>query len=345
MKMPAIDMHGHFGPCVTEDNPLCDVWWSRGIDLVKSRARDVNIRLTVVSPLRSIMPEGASDPIAGNEEALNIAGDDPEILFWAVLDPTKAACFDQVGELLNHPRCAGIKLHPHWHRYEIADKGDEIFRFAVEHSALLMSHSGDRYSFPESFIPFTNEYPEARLILAHLGNDADGGLERQVRALQQCVTPNVWVDTSSAKSVYVGLVEWAVEELGSDRIVFGSDTPLYSVASQKARIEFAELSLSDKRNILWDNAAFLLGELAPEGPTDERTVPLCTVESDVEAQLVQDALSERDISYTSDSFDAFSSIYFGKTPKRRIDICVFERDLEQARSVLRELRDKSAEGR
>ncbi len=266
MKMPAIDMHGHFGPYVGKDKSFCDEWWSQSTEVVKRRAREVGIRLTVVTPLKSIFPEGAgrSDPIAGNEDAAKAAGDDPELLFWAVLNPVLQGCFEHVREMLKHPKCAGIKVHPTMHKYEIEDEGDKIFRFAAEESALVLTHSGCERAFPEKFIPFTNRYPEARLILAHLGNSADGSLDRQVRALQQCRTPNVWVDTSSSLSMYAGLIEWGVEMLGSDRLVFGSDTPLYFVASQKARIEFAEIPLADKRKILWENATALLGERAPD---------------------------------------------------------------------------------
>ena len=57
------------------------------------------------------------------------------------------------------------------------------------------------------------------------------------------------------------LVEWAVGQLGVDKILFGTDTPVYVVSSQKARIEFADITEAEKRAILFDNAATLLGEM------------------------------------------------------------------------------------
>jgi predicted TIM-barrel fold metal-dependent hydrolase len=49
-----------------------------------------------------------------------------------------------------------------------------------------------------------------------------------------------------------------VAEIGADRILFGSDTPLYFTAMQRTRIDQAELSDHEKRLILRDNALRLL---------------------------------------------------------------------------------------
>jgi predicted TIM-barrel fold metal-dependent hydrolase len=54
------------------------------------------------------------------------------------------------------------------------------------------------------------------------------------------------------------LIEWAVREAGVEKILFGTDTPLYHCAMQRARIECAELADAQKRRILHDNAFELL---------------------------------------------------------------------------------------
>jgi uncharacterized protein len=56
----------------------------------------------------------------------------------------------------------------------------------------------------------------------------------------------------------VGHAGWAVGEVGAERILFGTDTPLYFSPSQRARIDYAELSDGEKRSILWDNARRIL---------------------------------------------------------------------------------------
>jgi predicted TIM-barrel fold metal-dependent hydrolase len=49
-------------------------------------------------------------------------------------------------------------------------------------------------------------------------------------------------------------VEYAVKEVGAERLLFGSDTPLYHVAMQRSRIDAAEISDKAKLLILRENA-------------------------------------------------------------------------------------------
>jgi predicted TIM-barrel fold metal-dependent hydrolase len=262
--MKAIDIHGHFGVHDRGAGGLATEMRSGGIDVVRRRAKAVDIQWTVVSALRALTLYGG-DVRRGNDDAREAAEGHDDILFWAVLDPRLPESFKQVESLLTHPRCAGIKIHPVNHRYDIRDRGEAIFGFAAHHKALMLTHSGCVNSFPEDFVPFANRYPNVRLILAHLGNSADGNLSRQVYALQRAEAGNVYVDTSSANSINSGLIEWAVAQVGADRILFGTDTPLYFVAAQKARIEYAEMGQDAKQAILFDNAARLLGKrIAPQ---------------------------------------------------------------------------------
>jgi len=260
--MKAIDIHAHFGIHDHGAGGLATEFRSGSIDLVCQRAQEVDVRLSVVSALRSMTLYGG-EPLRGNDDARAAAEAHADVLFWAVLDPHLPESFTQVEELLKHPRCAGIKIHPVNHRYDIRNQGERIFEFAADRHALVLTHSGCVNSFPEDFIPLANHYPAATLILGHLGNSADGNMTRQVHALVRAEAGNVYTDTSSAMSINSGLIEWAVKTACAGRILFGTDSPLYSVAAQKARIEHAEIAEADKEAILFGNAARLLGHKAP----------------------------------------------------------------------------------
>ena len=257
--MKAIDIHAHFGIYDRGGAGLADGWMSGDIDLVRRRATASDIRLTVVSPLRALLPYGG-DVSRGNEDAVEVAERCDDVRFWAVLNPRVMETYVQIEELLAHRGCVGIKIHPREHQYDSREWGDPVFEFAANRNALVLTHSGHPGSDPEDFIPYTNRYPQATLILAHLGNDHEGDYARQVHAVRASAHGNVYVDTSSMKSMMSGLVESAVEMLGADCILFGTDSPLYFTASQKARIEHAEIDDADKRAILFDNAARLLGD-------------------------------------------------------------------------------------
>ncbi|MEJ1972469.1 MAG: amidohydrolase family protein [Lacunisphaera sp.] len=130
----------------------------------------------------------------------------------------------RLARMLKAPWCVGIKIHPEEHAYRIADHGEELFSFFEETGAAVMTHSGCPNSLPEDFVPFADRHPGARVLLAHLGNGngAGGRVDLQVRAIQAAKQGNLWVDTSSARSILPGLVEWAVRELGAEKVLFAA---------------------------------------------------------------------------------------------------------------------------
>jgi len=258
----AIDVHAHYGTWYRPDAPplICD-WMSADGVAVAKRAKEVNVTTTVVSPFSGLMPRGQADTVAGNIEGARVTAETEGLLQWVIANPLQPDTFRQVDEMLAQPQCVGIKIHPEEHVYPIRQHGAALFELAAKHNAIVLTHSGDPHSWPQDFVEFANAYANVQLILAHLGNGGAAGGEPtlQVRAIQDCRHGNVYVDTSSARSIVPGLVEWAVQEIGADRILFGSDTPIYSVAMQRARIDSAVISEEAKRMILRENAQKLLG--------------------------------------------------------------------------------------
>lgn len=93
--------------------------------------------------------------------------------------------------------------------------------------------------------------PEATLIMAHLFGAGQRGLAD--------IAPwsSVLADCCGGEPE-AGRMERAVDALGADRIVFGSDAPGRSFATQLAKVLGARISEEAKRLILWGNAARLL---------------------------------------------------------------------------------------
>jgi uncharacterized protein len=256
-EIPAIDVHAHYGRYDREGGGLANDFRTGFTDVVLDRAKKARIRLSIVSPLAAFFPRGQSDSVSANEDSETVVAATDGLLRWVVVDPTRPRTFDQAVRMLRTPKCAGIKIHPETHAYPIREHGRQIFEFAARHRAVVSTHSGEQNSLPEDFVVFADDFPEVTLILAHLGCGHDGDLSHQVRAVQASRHGNVFIDTSSASSINSNLVEWAVRQVGAEKILFGTDSPLYFAPMQRARIDFADISDAEKELILCRNAAEL----------------------------------------------------------------------------------------
>lgn len=255
----AIDVHGHYGTYRQEVPQLACDCMSGDAATVVCRARAARIEQTIVSPLSGLLPRGKASAFDGNQEADHVVARTEGLLQYVIVNPLDDRTFYQARKRLGQGKCVGIKVHPEEHCYHIREHGKELFAFAAEQHAVMLVHSGEQRSMPDDFVHFANDYPEVRVILAHIGCGWDGDPGHQVRAIQKSKHGNVYADTSSAKSIMPRLIEWAVQEIGADRVLFGTDTPLYFAAMQRARIGHADISDEDKRRILRENAVKLFG--------------------------------------------------------------------------------------
>lgn len=255
----AIDVHAHYGNYDRGKPDIVNEFMMGDARVVADRARRANIRLTIVSPLEALLPRGRGNAVSGNRNAARTVAETPGLLQYVVIDPREPETYRQAEAMLQLPSCVGIKIHPEEHVYPINEFGEAIFEFAAKHKAVVLSHSSERNSLAADLVDWANRFPEMKLILAHIGCGWDNDYTHQVRGVQQSRHGNVFADTSSARSITPNLIEWAVREVGADRVLFGTDTPLYHTAMQRARIDHAELSDDDKRLILRDNAIRLFG--------------------------------------------------------------------------------------
>ena len=253
-SVPAIDFHSHFGanncppdayyPSLFEDGRL---------ESLQRNMAFANIAVSINSHMFTMMPRGQGDVLRGNEKLLQEAEHARGIYFWVVVNPLVPESYAQAADMLQHPRVLGIKVHPEEHLYPIKDHGAAIYEFAARHNAVIITHSGEQNSLPEDFCFFANRYPETKTITSHLGCGFDGSYEHQIRAIEMNEHDNLFTDTSSARSMMHRLIEFAVERIGSEKILFGTDNTCYFSPSQRARIDFADISEADKLNILYRN--------------------------------------------------------------------------------------------
>ena len=177
-----------------------------------------------------------------NRYLMELARKEEWVYQWAVVDPRQEETFRQADALLPLKKTLGIKIHPKMHGYTLADHGDAIFSFASERKAVILTH-------PEVFpdmLALADRYPRVTLIIAHLGNDTF------INTIAAAKHGNIYTDTSGSASHQNNIIERAVEKLGPERILFGTDT--YSAAFQLGRIAWADIPEKAKRKILLENA-------------------------------------------------------------------------------------------
>ena len=252
--LQGIDVHAHFGDYRQNKSELIDEFCSADAATIVHRAKASNTRLTFVSPLRALTPRFNNDPVGGNEEAVSIIGQTDGLMQWVVIDPLKPKTYQQAEKILKLDKCVGIKIHPEEHGYKITEHGRAIFEFAATHNAIIETHSGEQNSLPADFVKFANEFSSVILILSHLGCGWDDDPSHQVRAIQKSKHGNVYTDTSSATNIRPKQIEWAVKEIGAEKIMYGTDSPCYFAPMQRARIDHAEIGDEDKKLILCENA-------------------------------------------------------------------------------------------
>ncbi|MEN9402113.1 MAG: hypothetical protein RL091_816 [Verrucomicrobiota bacterium] len=134
-----------------------------------------------------------------------------------------------------------------------------LMEAAEAHGLVVLQHAWSMtkirqrsfHTDPEDVGTLARRFPEVRIIMAHL----TGCGPRGVLAVKDC--PNVWVDTSGA-APEAGIVEYAVEQLGAERVLYGSDAPIRDFGVAIARITGSRLDAATKRKILHDNVRMLL---------------------------------------------------------------------------------------
>ena len=241
VKAP-IDIHSHFNHGVEGDsvNPDFHGTSKKNLDFLKSEYDRFDIPKVAFSTYSSVL---SSERVAEENEYMNaLAHANDWIYQWVVVHPRQEETFRQADAMLRDPKALGIKIHPYFHKYDILEFADKIFSFANERGAVVLMHPANMGAMAS----FADKYPNMKLIIAHLSEEA------HVRAIKDAKHGNIYTDTSGSLSALNNVIEYACEQIGSEKILFGTDT--YSPAFQYSRVALARISHEDKEKILYKNA-------------------------------------------------------------------------------------------
>jgi len=133
----------------------------------------------------------------------------------------------------------------------IAERAIEFGLPMLQHTWLKATGNNEFESTPDDIAALAARHPKAKLIFGHTGGDWEYGI-MAVRPY-----PNVYADLAGGAPT-AGLTELAVAELGAERVLYGSDAPGRSYASQIAKVYGADISDEAKTLILGANLERLL---------------------------------------------------------------------------------------
>ena len=178
-------------------------------------------------------------------------------LGYAYVNPRHVdASLEEIDRWLGHGPMVGIKLwiavRCHDSRLDpIVERVTRLGGVIFQHTWIKTSGNLPGESTPQDLVALAKRHPRATFICGHAG----GNWELGIRAVRS--QPNIFVDLAGSEPT-AGMTEMAVRELGAGRVLFGSDAPGRSFASQLAKVYDAGLSPEDRRAILGANLRRLL---------------------------------------------------------------------------------------
>lgn len=147
----------------------------------------------------------------------------------------------------------GVKIYSYPDVSISEPAGVEVFKLAAALGVPVLAHAA-----PCDCEAIAEAVPEAKIIMAHMGAGipGKGDWNRGIMAAERF--PNIYLDIAGSP-IQAGSLEEAVERVGADRVIFGTDFPLLEPRVQMAKVLDADISEGDRQLILGGNIIRVAG--------------------------------------------------------------------------------------
>lgn len=226
-------------------------------------AEDLVARVRRAGLSRAVVHTAATSPdqvIPANNWSLYLQKNYPELEPFGTLHPGYPR-WEQELERLSRAGIRGLKFHPDFQGFRLDDPALAPIFEAVSGRFTVMFHVGDKYpparnpSCPRKIAAIHRAFPDLTIIAAHFG-----GLMHWEHVVESLVGLDVFLDTSSSLDFIPDhLLAAIMTRHARERILFGSDYPLYDPGEEIPRLQ-QRCALTDREmeNIL-SNADRLIG--------------------------------------------------------------------------------------
>lgn len=214
--------------------------------------RTFNIEKCIVSSAEAIV----YDMVAGNAQMAAFVAAHDELFGYVVLNPNYLELSEaELEKYSDRKDIVGVKLHPFYSQTPFnADDSKKLVRMIAGRNMPILVHTHDvPWSSPAQVGEVAGEFPDQVIIMGHGGltNFTDGiavTAEHDNIFLEICGSP-----------IPSGKIDKAVQKLGPEKILYGSDIALFSPAFALGTVLDADISEGQKEDILYNNADKLFG--------------------------------------------------------------------------------------
>ena len=239
------DIHAHFGETKFADRSITA---ETILSIMDASGIDKAVLLPTIStgrvmPARRLQEEVAKAP--------------DRLVGFALVNPKDPKAVDDFDEAVTRYGAKGLKIHP---VYMALAADDEVWVYPLIQKARdlkvpVMFHSGEApFATPWQIGLVAQDFPEVTIIMEHMGCDAMVFTDAAIKMAKRA--PNLILGTTGV--VYDFPVTKAVNAIGGDRVVFGSEMPMNNPIHEIQKIRDAKISDEDKEKILGLNMLRIL---------------------------------------------------------------------------------------
>ncbi|RJS87935.1 amidohydrolase [Candidatus Bathyarchaeota archaeon] len=245
MNIPIIDAHAHYGKWFF---PI----YADSIRSIKNLMRRFNIKAAVCSSSKAIV----YDFIEGNRELFQSLDPSSGIYGYVTVNPNYLELSkDEIERYLELPEFRGVKFHTAYSGVPIDSKE---FKYLVEYAEpydkpfLLHTYSQRDVKDVEDL---AKRFGGIKFIMGHMGGTETSWTGKNWKLAISVASEysNIYLEMCMTR-LEAGKIEEAVEKVGSQRILYGSDMTLLNPAHTIGMIMSSEINREEKERIFYVNA-------------------------------------------------------------------------------------------
>ena len=239
-----IDIHGHIGSFFDGVHQKFSTFKPEQIIDTINLSQNDKVKNVFISNINGLIPNKNNEVFA-NEEIFNVCNLEGKnmLLPLASCQPNNPNGTKNIEKILNKHKFYGLKFHPSLTKFPIKNNEEsylKYFALAQKKDLPCLFHcASDGFSNPEDIIALAKHYPKLPVIIYH--TDLTGDKYKAINKISEAINKNeanLYIDLSWIFDN--NLLKYALEKLGENKIIFGTDTPIAEMGMAKNYKDYIE---------------------------------------------------------------------------------------------------------